>query len=693
MISGYVEKIVYKNEDNAYCVLEVSSEGESIVLVGTFPFIEEGSFIEAEGVMRFHPSYGEQMQVSSYKITRPDDARSIEKYLASGAIRGIGAALASRIVKRFGEDTIRIMEEEPERLAEIKGISMRIAMEISSQVEEKRDMRDAMMFLTGYGIGMNLALKIYRSYGNQMYSIVKENPYRIAEDLGGVGFKAADDIARKVGVSADSTYRIKAGILYMLGEGLADGHTCLPDQQLISDTAAMLEVPEERVEELLYDLQMERRLFIRKVPDGHMVYDAVAYYTELNTAAMLHDISEAVPVEVITGGPGTGKTTNIKRIIEECEKTGLRCALAAPTGRAAKRMQEATGCEAKTIHRLLEVSGKPEETDGTRIPGIRFDRNEENPLEEDVVIIDEMSMVDIFLMHALLCAIVPGTKLVLVGDVNQLPSVGPGNVLKDIIDSDCFQVMKLTTIYRQAAESDIVLNAHRIIDGEEIDLNKKSRDFLFIRRNDPDAIINAMLTLIMEKLPAYVHASSGDIQILTPMRKGPLGVERLNTIFRQFLNPPEQGKTEKELSGTLWREGDKVMQIRNNYDAGVYNGDTGFIEEINLFAEYVIVRFDDSKDVEYPFTEMDQLELAYAVTVHKSQGSEYPAVIIPMFQGPSLLMNRNLLYTAVTRARSCAVMVGVPEAFWHMAANNREMSRFSGLKDRIKEIYDIRSEE
>ena len=708
MISGFVEKIVYKNNENAYCVLEVSSKGEEYVLVGTFPYIAEGDYIEAEGEMTVHPVYGEQMQVRSYELRAPEDLAGIEKYLSSGAIRGIGPGLASRIIKKFGEDTLRIIEEQPERLAEIKGISERMAMEISGQVEEKKDMRTAMLFLAKYGISMRLALKIYQTYGSEIYSIIEENPYRLAEDITGIGFKIADEIARRAGFKSDSEYRIKSGILYVLSHAGANGHMYLPKDELIKETCQLLNSGEDAgpISEIIDNMQFDKKIIIH---DGN-VYAASAYYTELSIAKLLFELDTAMQIQIITGGPGTGKTTNIKRLIEEYEGAGLEIACAAPTGRAAKRMEEATGHSASTIHRLLEVSpvsmlmGDSEndaDSYGTH-EGIRFQRNEETPLEYDVIIIDEMSMVDAYLMNSLLKAITPGTKLILVGDTNQLPSVGPGNVLKDIISSECFDVMRLTKIYRQDETSDIILNAHKMIDGEPIDTAKFSKDFVFVKRDEPDNIIAAMLTLVRDKLPDYVDANIEDIQVMSPMKKGALGVERLNSILQAHINPPSPEKAEKETGSVTWREGDKVMQIKNNYKLewetrdsrgfvmdkgeGVYNGDIGIIREINLFAEEISVEFDEGRIATYSFSDTDELELAYAITIHKSQGSEYPAVVIPVHQGPKMLMTRNLIYTAVTRAQKCVTLVGVPERFDEMCQNTQEMKRYSGLRERLIEL-------
>lgn len=736
-VCGFVERIKYRNEENGYTVLSLTDEGEEYTLVGNFHYISEGEMVEATGPMTEHPVYGEQMTVETYEIKAPEDTAAMERYLGSGAVKGIGAALAARIVRRFKADTFRIMEEEPERLSEVKGISEKMAMAISEQVEEKKEMRQAMMFLQEYGISMSLAVKIYQEYGPRLYTVIKENPYQLADDIAGVGFKMADEIAKRVGIFTDSDFRIKSGVLYTLLQATGNGHTYLPETDLLSQASELLRVETESIKKHLMDMQIDKRLVIRESEGVRVVYASQYYYMEMGVARMLHDLNirgrepeekirkkllqiqkeESIELDekqvqavveavnsgllIITGGPGTGKTTTINTIIRYFESEEMEILLAAPTGRAAKRMTEATGYEARTIHRLLEISGMPGDE---RSIGMHFERNEENPLDADAVIIDETSMVDIHLMQSLLKAVNPGTRLILVGDVNQLPSVGPGNVLKDVIEAGCFNVVMLTRIFRQASQSDIVVNAHKINAGESVPLGKKSNDFLFIKRDAPNMIINAMITLVQKKLPGYVGADPYDIQIMTPMRKGALGVERLNTILQEYLNPPDKSKLEKESGGMTFRVGDKVMQIKNNYNiewevrnkygipvdkgTGIYNGDIGIIREINLFAELVTVEFDEGRMVEYSFKQMEELELAYAITIHKSQGSEYPAVVIPIFSGPKMLMTRNLIYTAVTRARACVCLVGVPEVFQAMVDNEMEQRRYSGLRERICEIYD-----
>ena len=729
-INGYVDHIIYRNADNGYTVLVMICDEEEVTCVGTFSDIAEGENIEAHGNYNDHPTYGRQFAVKSFEEKAPKDEMAIERYLGSGAIKGVGIALAARIVRRFKSDTFRIIEEEPERLAEVKGISERKAMEIADQVNAKRDLRQAMIFLQQYGISTTLAVKIYNTYGQEIYGILKENPYRMADDVDGVGFRTADEIASRVGIRTDSDFRIRSGIQYALLQASNEGHTYLPMPELTQRASNLLQIEPEYIEKHYMNLAMDRKIIMRQVGNTTQIYASSFFYMEANTATMLKQLNanfnvpdieieerlrqiekqtkmdldehqvEAVKeavrngLLVITGGPGTGKTTTINTIIRYFELEGMDIFLAAPTGRAAKRMSETTGFEARTIHRMLELNGGMEGNAG-------FEKNEQNPLETDVIIIDEMSMVDISLMYALLKAIAAGTRLILVGDVNQLPSVGPGSVLKDIIDSNEFHTVKLTKIFRQASTSDIIVNAHKINRGEPVSLDNKSMDFFFLKRYEADKIINVTLQLIKQKLPKFVGASEYDIQVLTPMRKGLLGVERLNGILQMYLNPADKRKREKEHGGTIFREGDKVMQTKNNYQlewkirskyglcidkgTGIFNGDMGIIEEINDFAETMTVSFDEGRMVEYPYKLLDELELAYAVTIHKSQGSEYPAVVIPLLSGPRMLMNRNLLYTAVTRAKKCVTIVGNDITFNQMIENNSQLKRYSGLRDRLTE--------
>ena len=731
-LAGYVEHIIYRNTDNGYTVLNLVSGEEEITCVGIFSAIAEGENIEASGEYTDHPTYGRQFKVDAFEEKAPEDEEAIERYLGSGAIKGVGLALAARIVRRFKEDTFRIIEEEPERLAEIKGISERKAMEIADQVNEKRDLRQAMIFLQQYGITMNLAVKVYQAYGQEVYGIIKENPYRLADDIEGVGFRTADEIAARVGIRMDSDFRIRSGILYVLLQASGEGHTYLPEGELTARTKQLLEVDEGQIEKQYMDLAIERKIIMKQSGDGQtQIYAASFYYMEANTATMLKQLNvnydvpdieieqrirniekqtgmeldehqvtavkEAVRngLLIITGGPGTGKTTTINTIIKYFELEGMDIFLAAPTGRAAKRMSETTGFEARTVHRMLELNGGMDGKAG-------FERNEQNPLETDVVIVDEMSMVDITLMHSLLKAVAVGTRLILVGDVNQLPSVGPGSVLRDIIQSHECNVVMLTKIFRQASTSDIIVNAHKINHGEEVTLDNKSMDFFFLKRYDADVIINVMLQLVKQKLPKFVDATPYDIQILTPMRKGLLGVERLNGILQQYMNPPSQQKREKEHGDAIFREGDKIMQTRNNYQleweirtkfglsvdkgTGVFNGDMGIIREINDFAETMTVEFDEGRMVEYPYKLLDELELAYAITIHKSQGSEYPAVVMPLLSGPRMLFNRNLLYTGVTRAKNCVTILGSRKTLQEMVDNNYQNRRYTGLAERIREL-------
>lgn len=734
-LQGYVEHIVFRNADNGYTVLNLRADEEEVVCVGIFPAVSEGEILLLRGQYTTHATYGEQFRMQSYEVKPPEDVVSMERYLASGAIKGIGATLASRIVRKFKNDTFRIMEEEPERLAEIKGISERMAMEIANQMVEKRDLRDAMVFLGKYGITSNLAVRVYQTYGQEIYTVLKSNPYRLAEDVSGVGFRTADEIAQRIGIAADSEYRIRSGIVYALTRAASMGHTYLPREELIRFSAQTLGVSEDQIDGHVMNLAMDGKVMLceegvyarsfyrmEKAAAGLLLaldelFDETPSRLEkaLSKIASEEDLAlderqeEAVRqaamhgVSVLTGGPGTGKTTTIRAMIRYFYGEGYDVLLAAPTGRAAKRMSEATGYEARTIHRMLGVSSgirDEQESETLRTSGA-FEHDETNPLEADVVIVDEMSMVDITLLYALLKAIPHGCRLILVGDVDQLPSVGPGNVLRDIIDSGRFSVVTLQHIFRQASRSDIVVNAHRINQGEEVLLDNDSEDFFFLKRYDADRIINVTLQLIREKLPRYVDATGFDVQVLTPTRKGLLGVERLNVILQEHLNPKNPKKKEHAFGDRIFREGDKVMQIRNNYQLewevrtryglaaekglGVFNGDVGVIQSINEYSSTLDVIYDEGRVVTYSFQGLDELELAYAITIHKSQGSEYPAVVLPLLPGPQMLMNRNLIYTAVTRARKCLTIVGDEKVFYKMVANTTQQRRCSGLALRIKE--------
>ena len=736
-ITGYVDHIVYQNSDNGYTVMALVAEGEEVTCVGMCKGLGQGENISAEGEYIEHPVYGRQFKIQTYETVAPTDRAGMERYLGSGAIRGVGEALAARIVKKFGDDTFRIIEEEPERLAEVKGISERKAQEIAVQMEEKKDLREALVYLQQYGISNTLAVKIYNTYGMEMYSVMRENPYRLAEDVSGVGFRIADEIAGRIGIHTDSDYRIRSGILYTLLQAVGEGHCFLPLELLLRRASELLGVSEENIRPQVDNLIMDRKL----VAKGDAVFAAAYYYAELNCANMLRNLNipmleaENLPAQdmairkrlermaenlsmeldelqlkaveesiknglfILSGGPGTGKTTTINMIIRYFESEGMDIFLAAPTGRAAKRMTEATGFEAKTIHRLLELNSALSDDDTRRA---NFERNQENPLEADVVIIDEMSMVDIQLFQALLKAILPGTRLILVGDVDQLPSVGPGQVLRDLMNSEAFPMVTLEKIFRQAGESDIVVNAHRINKGEQIALDNKSRDFFLLERNDVNVIYKHMIQLIREMLPNYVNATPFDIQVLTPMRKGSLGCETLNGILQRYLNPADPQKKEHSYGNTVFREGDKVMQIKNNYQLeweivgrynipidkgmGVFNGDMGRVLEINETMSTLLVEFDDGRRVNYPFSGLEELELSYAITIHKSQGSEYPAVILPLLGGPRMLFNRNLLYTGITRARNCVTILGSSETVRNMIDNVSENRRYTALESRIREI-------
>ncbi|SFC18174.1 SF1B family DNA helicase RecD2 [Butyrivibrio sp. YAB3001] len=746
-LKGYIEHFIFKNAENGYGVANLITADDEVVCTGNFKDAGIGDSLEMEGCYVNHPVYGMQFKISSFKITLPDDAASMQRYLGSGAIKGIGEKMAAKIVKEFGDDSFRIIEDEPEVLAEkIKGISHEKAIDFSLQMHEKRAMRDAMIFLQQYGISNTLAVKIFNQYGERVYAILKENPYQLADDISGVGFKTADEIASKVGISVDSEYRIKSGILYSLSQSSMDGNTFLPMEALIDKTVEILtngtdtDIDAESIKIYIGNLIMDKKLVCKH---DNEIYLSSYYYEEQGCAVMLEELnkmsltpdekeqeirSKILDIEkkkcieldelqrdavlksvtngivIITGGPGTGKTTTINTIINYYASEGMDIMLAAPTGRAAKRMTEATGYEARTIHRLLEVSGQVSD-DNTSRSGVHFEKNKDNPLETDAIIIDEMSMVDIHLFYALLKALTVGTHLILVGDSSQLPSVGPGQVLSDLIKCGKFPTIILQKIFRQAEESDIVMNAHRIHNGEKPVIDNKSKDFFFLERNDCDVIYNHLILLIRDKLPGYVDAEPYDIQVLTPMRKGPLGVIQLNSVLQEKLNPPSSSKKEHVYGDLILREGDKVMQIKNNYQAqwevvgkynvvidsgtGIFNGDMGIVREINEYSQDVVVEYDEHRRVRYHFNELEEIELAYAITIHKSQGSEYPAVVMPLLGGPRMLLNRNLLYTAVTRAKSTVCILGSSQTLFGMVDNEEQLKRYTGLKDRIVDVFEV----
>ncbi len=735
-LKGTVEHVIHRNPQNGYTVLEVSDDKGLLTCVGNLPEVQPGEPIELEGQMITHPVYGEQLSISSYALPEPEDIRALERYLGSGVIKGIGPALAARIVKRFKGDTLRVMEQEPAKLAQIKGISEKGALLMSQQVLEKRETREAMLFLGQYGISPSLSLRIYERYGSSLYSVITANPYKLMDDITHVGFRIADDIAKKVGLSPDSEYRIRSGLQYAMQQALSSGHLYLPRETLSDYASRLLEVEQSLTDKAIMDLTLDKRFVMKTVEGQTVVYLAAFYYMEAACAAMLRQLDQPMPLSeedldrfwrileqsqirledmqqdavlhalerglsVITGGPGTGKTTTISALIRYFDAMGLSVSLAAPTGRAAKRITETTGMEARTIHRLLEFTGVPQEEQDSE--ELRFLRNEANPLEADAIIVDEVSMVDLPLLYALLKAIIPGTRLILVGDANQLPSVGPGNVLRDIIASGTVKTTELTHIFRQAENGDIVLNAHRINRGEDFQPDKNSRDFIYLQRDNAPEVLHALVRLVRDKLPPYVKVDPYEIQVISPTRKGILGVENLNRVLQEALNPPCEEKKERAFPQGVFRQGDKVMQIKNNYQkewtvkdrreltleegSGVFNGDMGIVRDLRFFSEELVIRFDDGREAVYKFTEAEELELAYAVTVHKAQGSEYPAVVIPLLAIPQPLMTRNLIYTAVTRAKSCVCLVGLWSCFRQMVANNSREKRYSSLALQLRELY------
>lgn len=733
-IEGTINSIIYRNPDNGYTVLElVQADGTQITVTGCINDADVGENIVAQGEFRMHPVYDMQFNATSYDTKIPEDSVSMLRYLSSGAVKGIGEGLAGRIVAAFGDDSYRIMEEEPERLAEVRGISLKKAMEISAAFETKASSRRAFSFLQQYGISNILSEKIFNTYSERLYEIIRTNPYKLTEDIEGVSFRTADRIAAASGVTADSPFRIRAAILYELLMAEGEGNMCLPQHELEARTSGLIEVKQENVREHIESLSMDRKLIRKNYRDDTLVFSYTGYMAEVECARMLKDLDvknaieretaesevreterrsgmeletmqrEAVTaailggVLVMTGGPGTGKTTTINMMLKYFTGRGMDIMLTAPTGRAAKRMTETTGYEASTIHRLLGVKM------GTNGKNAGFERDKDNPLETDVIVVDEMSMVDTFLFRSLLRAIAPGTRIILVGDENQLPSVGPGAVLKDIIASEKFKVITLSKIYRQSEAGDIVMNAHKIKVGEQIRLDNRSEDFFFLERSNAEEIIAGIIYLVRQKLPPYVQCSSADIQVMSPMRKGLLGVELLNLRLQKALNPPDRSKKEIETAaGGILRVGDKVMQTRNDYQLeweictdrgmildkgmGVFNGDIGTVLYADAESATVKIKFDDGRQALYKNETVSELELAYAITIHKSQGSEYPAVVIPLLTGPSMLMNRNLLYTGVTRAQKCVVIIGSSSTVSEMISNGNEQKRYTGLKERLEEL-------
>ncbi len=730
-ISGFIKHFIYSDPESGYSVFELATDTEEITCVGALHTASEGEIVRLSGEYVTHNLYGRQFSFSQYEFCEAQDEIDILRYLSSGAIKGIGPSLARKIVDRFSVDTFRVIEEEAELLAQIKGISLRMAQQIAAEFAEKAQNRKAMLFLQKYGVSVNMANRIYKRYGDGIFDVIEKNPYRLAEDIEGIGFRTADEIAKLSGIDKNSEYRIRSGIVYTLSSAVSEGHIFLPAQILFDRSAQLLDTQEDDIESQCRNLTAERKLVMKSKGGEVRVYLSGYYHMELSCARMLLDLDQVLyhdtgkiereiygyeeedaPLDekqrqavvsaisngvcVITGGPGTGKTTIINVLIKYLMARGDDLVLAAPTGRAAKRMTEATGYAASTIQRLLGLA--PSGSDNR----FSYEYNEDNPLEADTIIIDEMSMVDLPLFRALLSALVPGTRLIMVGDTNQLPSVGPGAVLKDIIASGCFCVERLDKIFRQDEASDIVINAHKVNEGRMPALDNRSTDFFMLRRNDVNLVLKNIVLLVTEKLPGYVKAEPFDIQVLTPMRRGPLGVENLNPILQRYINPSSVERGEKNFGSVLFREGDKVMQIRNNYQLewevtgkygiavdkglGVFNGDMGIIDRIDNVSETVEVIYEENHRVRYPFSNLDELELAYAVTIHKSQGSEYPAVVIPLLTGPRQLFSRNLLYTAITRAKKCVTIVGSEETVEQMVKNADERGRFTGLKDALEEM-------
>lgn len=732
ILEGLVEAIIFKSDDSGYIVAKITANKELVTIVGIMPLIKEGQQIEVKGNWINHKQFGRQFNVAEYKEVLPTSAREIEKYLSTGIIHGIGPVTAKKIVKAFGVETLDILDNDIERLREVEGIGEKKFNIIYESYLESRELKDIIMFFQNHGVTINQCLKIYKKFGPDSIDIVSNNPYVLNDEISGIGFLTSDRIAKSLGIEPQSDFRVQSGIRYVLNNFSGLGNTYMPKDKLIEQCQKVLMVDKELIEVNIYNSVLEGKVKVEKINDIEAVYALPYYFCELGVTNKIitlsiekfqtinsdvlfeissfenkHNIKFADSqkdailgafengIEIITGGPGTGKTTIIKCIIEIYENNGMKVLLAAPTGRAAKRMTESTGREAKTIHRLLEMGVSEDENSF-------FGRGEGEPLEGDVIIIDEASMIDIMLMNSLLKAIKLGTRVIIVGDVDQLPSVGPGNVLRDLINSNFIKVVRLNEIFRQGKESMIILNAHRINNGELPYLNKKDGDFFFDNRENNESILQTILDLVNRRIPMFNSKWNKvkDIQILSPTRKGILGIENLNNELQAILNPPDKYKKERKFKDFIFRVGDKVMQTKNNYSlkwnrigeygdnegVGIFNGDMGFIESIDEENNTITVIFDDERRIVYDNVYVEELELAYAITIHKSQGSEFKVVITPTFMGSAFLMNRNILYTGITRAKELVVVVGSQKALKYMVDNTNSMERYSSLKERILDI-------
>ena len=735
-LEGKLTEIIFQNESNGYTVAIMESEDEQVTLVGYMPTLKEGEHLLVKGDWIIHPVYGEQLEVKEYRPILPSTKEGTISYLSSGIIPGIGKKMAKRLVEHFGEEVMDIIELHPHRLTEVSGIGTKKAESIKEAFQDQREIREIILFLSQYGISSNYAMRIYKNYGEDTIKTIQENPYQLADDIVGIGFTTADKIAKTMGIASNSRYRIYAGTRFALNSFHIEGHTYAPKELLIKRTVELLNVEKEAVEEAIQNLALNQQIQLERREEDIIIYNMPYYYAETSVCNRLIELSrvklEEIDIDiekelediqameniqlaenqkyaikaamkngvmVITGGPGTGKTTTINTLIKVFEKLDMDITLAAPTGRAAKRMTEATGKEAKTVHRLLELGFSEEQE------SMFFQRDEDNPLTADVIIIDEMSMVDILLMHSLLKAIPPGARLILVGDVDQLPSVGAGNVLRDIIDSKIVKVVRLNEIFRQAEESMIIVNAHKINQGIYPILNAKDKDFYFLRESQKEGILKTIIELVKTRLPNhYKYDPIRDIQVLTPMKKGEVGTINLNKELQEALNPKAPWKQERKMRDKIFRVGDKVMQIKNNYNLkwesqdpnsieqtgeGVFNGDMGYIQDINKSDQELAVLFDDDRLVVYNFSQLEELELAYCITIHKSQGSEFPVVVMPMTWGPPMLLTRNLLYTSITRAKELVVLVGTQNYLKQMVDNDEIVQRYSGLGYRLGKFYDF----